>query len=251
MAKQCLFCDNEANSKEHLWSDWILQRLGTQPTRIKMGKAPAKHMDHSVVEVRCVCRVRCNAGWMSALESENIPIIGRLMENAATSLDATQQTSLALWTVMKAMVLDAVNDKNRGRFFTRKECESLRLERKIPDKTTIQIGAYTRKGYMADGTIVWLDFPNAPKAAKASVSTFVIGHLAVQVVTVHHEPQHENDPIRTVAIGNGELDKLLLQIWPAGTLAVAWPPQATFTDSGSSSIHTLQNRWRLGKDATI
>ena len=50
-------------------------------------------------------------------------------------------------------------------------------------KTVIQIGAYVRKGYKADGTIVWLDFPNASKAAKASVSTFVIGHLAIQVVT--------------------------------------------------------------------
>ena len=181
----------------------------------------------------------------------NIPIIGRLMENTATSLDSTQQTSLALWTVMKAMVLDAVNAKNRGHFFTRNECEALPLQRKIPDKTVVQIGTYVRSGYSADGTIVWLDFPNAPKAAKASVSTFVIGHLVIQVVTVHHEPEHENDPVGTVAIGDGEWDKLLLRIWPAGTLPVAWPPQATFANSGSSSILTLQNRWRLGKDATI
>ena len=106
MAKQCLFCENEANSKEHLWSNWILQRLGTQPMRVKMGKAPAKNVAHSVVQVRCVC-VQCNSKWMSALESENIPIIGRLTENTVTPLDAAQQTSLALWTVMKAMVLDA------------------------------------------------------------------------------------------------------------------------------------------------
>jgi hypothetical protein len=250
MAKQCLFCANEANSKEHLWSDWILQRLGTQPTRIKMGKAPATTMDHSVVEVRCVC-IPCNGKWMSALESENIPIIGRLMENTATPLDTAQQTSLALWAVMKAMVLDAVNAKNRGHFFTRDECEELRLQRRIPDKTVVQIGAYVRKGYSADGTIVWLDFPSAPKAAKASVSTFVIGHLVIQVVTVHHEPQHENDPVGGVAIGDGEWDKLLLRIWPAGTQPVTWPPQATFANSGSSSILTLQSRWRMGKDATV
>ena len=251
MAKQCSFCANEANSKEHLWSDWILQRLGTQPTRIKMGKAPATAMDHSVVEVRCVCRVLCNAGWMSALEVENIPIIGRLMENTSTPLDTKQQTSLALWAVMKAMVLDAVNAKKRGHFFTRNECETLRLQRKIPDKTVVQIGAYIRKGYSADGTIVWLDFPNAPKAAKASVSTFVIGHLVIQAVTVHHEPEHENDPVGTVAIGDGEWDKLLLRIWPVGAQPVTWPPHATFDNSGPRSIATLQNRWRMGKDATV
>lgn len=188
---------------------------------------------------------------MSALESENIPIIGCLMENTATSLDTAQQTSLALWAVMKAMVLDAVNAKTRGSFFTRGECEALHLHRKIPDKTVVQIGAYVRKSYKADGTIVWLDFTNAPKAAKASVSTFVIGHLVIQSVTVHHEPEHENDPVGTVAIGDGEWDKLLLRIWPAGTLPVAWPPQATFANSGSSSIDTLHKRWKLGKDATI
>jgi hypothetical protein len=188
---------------------------------------------------------------MSALESENIPIIGRLMENTATPLDAAHQTSLALWAVMKAMVLDAVNAKNRGHFFTQNECEALRLHRRIPGKTVVQIGAYVRKGYSADGTIVWLDFPNAPKAAKASVSTFVIGHLVIQVVTVHHEPEHENARVGTVAIGDGEWDKLLLPIWPVGTGPATWPPQATFGNSGPSSIATLQNRWRMGKDATV
>ena len=188
---------------------------------------------------------------MSALESENIAVIGRLMENTATPLDAAQQTSLALWAMMKAMVLDAVNAKKRGHFFTRNECEALHLHRRIPAQTGVEIGAYVRKGYSADGTIVWLDFPNAPKAAKVSVTTFVIGHLVIQVVTVHHEPQHENDPVGGVAIGDGEWDKLLLRIWPAGTQPVAWPPQMTFSNSGPSSIATLQNRWRIGKDATI
>lgn len=153
--------------------------------------------------------------------------------------------------VMKTMVLDGVNAKNRGHFFTRSECETLRLQRRIPDKTVVEIGVYVRSGYSADGTIVSFDFPNAPKAAKASVSTFVIGHLVIQVVTVHHEPEHENASIGRVAIGDGEWDKLLLRIWPVATQPVTWPPQATFENSGSRSIATLQNRWRMGKDATV
>jgi hypothetical protein len=186
---------------------------------------------------------------MSALEAENIPIIGRLMENTATPLDAAQQTSLALWAVMKAMVLDAVNAKNRGHFLN--ECEALRLHRRIPDQTGVEIGAYVRKGYSADGTIVWLDFPNAPKAAKVNVSTFVIGHLVIQGVTAHPEPQHENSRVGSIGIRDGEWDKLLIPIWPSGTRPVTWPLQMTFSNSGPSSIATLQNRWRLGKDATV
>jgi hypothetical protein len=188
---------------------------------------------------------------MSALESENIPIIGRLMENIATPLDAVQQTSLALWAVMKAMVLDAVNAKNRGHFFARKECEALRLHRRIPNQTGVEIGTYVRKGYSADGTIVWLDFPNAPKAAKVSVSTFVIGHLVIQAVTAHPEPEHENTRVGTIGIRDGDWNKLLFPIWPIGTRPKIWPPQATFSNSGPSSIATLQNRWRIGKDATV
>jgi len=186
---------------------------------------------------------------MSALEAENIPIIGRLMENTATPLDAAQQTSLALWAVMKAMVLDAVNAKKRGHFFTRNECEALRLHRRIPDQTGVEIGAYVRKGYSADWTIVWLDFPSVPKAAKVSVSTFVIGHLVFQGVTAH--PEHENSRVGSIGIRDGEWDKLLIPIWPSPTRSVTWPPQMAFTNSGPSSIATLQNRWRMGKDATV
>src|SRR5260370_19429528 len=93
MAKQCLFCDNQANSKEHLWSDWILQRLGTQPTRIKMGKAPATTMDHSVVEVRCVCSIPCNGGWVGLGEAVEIPVNSGLVESNAVPLGPPPQTT--------------------------------------------------------------------------------------------------------------------------------------------------------------
>ena len=43
----------------------------------------------------------------------------------------------------------------------------------------------------------------------------------------------------------------VLPIWPVGAQPATWPPQAAFEDSGLRSIATLQNRWRLGKDATV
>jgi hypothetical protein len=63
--------------------------------------------------------------------------------------------------------------------------------------------------------------------------------------------EHENAPVQGVTIRDGEWDKLLLPIWPVGTRPVTCPPPATFNNSGPSSIATLQNRWRMGKDATI
>ncbi len=247
MAKQCVFCDREANSKEHLWPDWILERLGKdQPTRRKIGKAIPKIVPNSVLEIRCVC-ISCNNGWMSALEKENIPLIGSLMQDIAAPLDESQQTLLSIWALKTAMVLDSVNAKERGHYYTRAECEALRLNRTIPDHTNVWIGAYSREGYSADGTILSLDLPSAPKAAKASLSTFVVGHLPIQVITIRPEPQHNNTRIEEVKIRPGQWDKLLLSIWPVEKRSIMWPPPLTFNNSGPQSIATLFARWRLGK----
>ena len=56
----------------------------------------------------------------------------------------------------------------------------------MPDQTYVWIAAYESRGYSADGTIVSLDFPDT-KTAKANVSTFVVGHLAIQVIAIHYD----------------------------------------------------------------
>jgi hypothetical protein len=65
-------------------------------------------MGHSVVEVRSV-GIPYYGGWMSALESENIAIIGRLIQNTPVPLDAHNKHP-SRWAVMKAVLSDAVNN---------------------------------------------------------------------------------------------------------------------------------------------
>jgi hypothetical protein len=187
---------------------------------------------------------------MSALESENIPLIGSVMQDLATPFDADQQNSLSVWALKTAMVLDSVNAKERGRFYSEDECRSLREKRTIPEQTYVWIGAYVREGYSADGTILSLDFPGKPKGAKASVSTFVVGHLAIQVFTIHPEPQHKDLRVDHIQMRVGEWDKLLVRVWPIETKPVSWPPPLTFTNSGKYSNASLFARWRIGKNAT-
>ena len=196
-----------------------------------------------------VCET-CNNGWMSTLEAENIPLIGSLMQDIAAPLDESQQTLLSVWALKTAMVLDSVQVKQRGgHFFTREECKAIRLNRTIPDQTYVWIAAYSRKGFSVDGTILTLDFPTAPKAAKASVSTIIVGHLPIQVITIRPEPQHKNTRIEDVTIRPGQWDKFLLSIWPVEKRSIMWPPPLTFNNSGPRSIGTLFARWRLGKQA--
>jgi hypothetical protein len=113
------------------------------------------------------------------------------------------------------------------------------------------MGAYSESGYSADGTILSLDLRGTRKAATASVSTFIVGHFAVQVLTIHPGPSHKNVIIEAVNIRVGDWNNLLIQLWPQQAKSVSWPPPSIFTKTGVHSIGTLHARWRLGKDATV
>src|SRR5216683_917070 len=68
MPKQCLFCDNVADTKEHLWSDWILQGLKrVHPIRQVIQKSEPREF-YGDVRIKCACST-CNHGWMTDLEN--------------------------------------------------------------------------------------------------------------------------------------------------------------------------------------
>src|SRR5437867_1030127 len=101
-------------------------------------------------------------------------------------LDTSQQVLLATWAVKTAMVLDSTNTRERSAFYTEAECEQLRLTSTIPAHTRVWIGRSALNGLHADGTDVGLNGPDgATKIATGNASTFIVGHLALQVFTVH------------------------------------------------------------------
>lgn len=134
---QCLFCQKQAGSREHLWAAWIHQRIRRrQPVRIDFGDRSVRMSNDPEIKVKTVCGT-CNNGWMSNLEQACIPLIGSLMQDLAAPLDPAQQTLLSTWAVKTAMVLDSTNTRNRKLFYERTECENLRLTSTIPDRTTV------------------------------------------------------------------------------------------------------------------
>jgi len=244
VVRQCLFCSNNANSKEHAWPNWILRMRKDKnwgPIRRTVEGLPVKITASAEVKIKAVCQP-CNNGWMSGLETENKSLIGGLLNDLSLPLDTSQQTSLARWTLKTAMVLDAVT-KERNRFYTRTECENLHLNSVIPDRTTIWVGRYYRSHLSLDGTEVWIDLPGTPKVAQVCVTTIVVGHLAIQSVTVHVLPEHKDKEIKgPISMVPGTL----LEIWLASTRPVNWPPSVSFTDNGPTSIGWLFARWRTG-----
>lgn len=122
MARQCLFCPNSVNSKEHVFSNWIIKDLKhAEAIKATIGKKPPFYLAKPEIKVGVVCK-SCNNSWMSDLETDNKVAIQAMINDDACSLTTKDQMQLSRWSVMKAMVVDAINAK--GPFFTTARRES-------------------------------------------------------------------------------------------------------------------------------
>src|ERR1700733_7033605 len=127
---------------------------------------------------------------MSSLESQNIPIVGSLMQDVSIPLDSSQQRLVALWAVKTAMVVESVTRGTRDLAYTRTECERLRSASAIPERTSVWIGRYFGSQLGINGTDFWIDISEkVRRIGHGWVTTIVVGHLAIQVVTIHMLPE--------------------------------------------------------------
>src|SRR5580658_1325364 len=134
--RQCIFCNNQAKTKEHLWPAWTLEnRPKKVPFKQTRGKGPATYFCGEV-EAKCVCE-QCNTGWMSALEERIKPILGPLMADFSIPIDVTQQRCISVWSVKMAMVWEAMKPASQPRFYRQEDCKNLRLNSVIPAHTGI------------------------------------------------------------------------------------------------------------------
>ena len=241
-AQTCLFCDRQPGSREHLWAAWIHERLPKrEPIRITFANRPIAISKNPEIKVKTGCRV-CNNGWMSDLEAACIPVIGNLMQDISLQLDTSQQSLLLTWAVKTAMVLDSTNTRERTAFYTRSECEQLRLTSAIPAHTRVWIGRSALNGLHADGTDVWIMARGGTsRIAIGNTSTFIVGHLALQVFAVHPLPEQKDkyaeSVFNDVPPRPGPWSALLIQIWPGNGRIVTWPPPQTFTGTGTALPH--------------
>jgi hypothetical protein len=154
MPKQCLFCDNVADTKEHLWSDRILQGLKrVHPIRQVIQKSDPSEF-YGDVRIKCVCST-CNHGWMSDLENCVRASVGATVHDISVTLDVETQSAISRWITKTAMVLEAAIPAEK-RFYSRDGCRQLRLGT-IPERSMIWLDRMSEVGAFATGTRVWLN----------------------------------------------------------------------------------------------
>lgn len=244
MPTQCIFCDNNSGSKEHLWPKWIHERKDFGPLNFKLGGSEKKVLPDPEITVKTVCGF-CNNGWMSDLEAENIPTIGSMLQDVAIPLDGAQQKSVAAWTVKTAMVSDSMKGRAApNQFYSRDERVKVRISHEIPLRTLIWIARMDGMHLGNFGTDFALFSPQEDRIGMGSVTTIMAGHFVTQAVSVHVEK--ENIEIPELGCKMGSWNDSLVQIWPIQKPTVQWPPKVSFTNGGPQGLACLMDRWRMG-----
>jgi hypothetical protein len=246
VSRLCLFCENSADSAEHIWSDWILRDLRpTQPIRVRIGKRLDVEVDNPEIKVRCVCR-KCNNEWMSDLEDQNKAQISAMMHGRGIVLEPMQQKLFARWAVLKAMIIES-SDRQRTLFYDGFERKSLKPPSfAMPVRTHVWVGRFVGTGFHAGGTYIFASMENIPNAVRGCVTTIVVGHLAIQVLTTHVVPKFATR-VFNINILPGRWEENLLPLWPVFGY-VKWPPPISFDRRGPGSIGALVHRFKTGEN---
>lgn len=249
--KNCIFCGHPDISKEHIWSKWTYKYVPTVPgaynvqtTILSARHDPkvtavntTKQRQGSVntIKIKAVCRIHCNNGWMSVLETSVKPILIPLLSGEPAVLGQQSQRTLATWAAMKAMICES-NDLDD--VATTQE-ERLRLMQSLtpPDTWKIWIGqvggrqwrsAFTRHavtlGEVIDGKP---QAPNGNFAKNTQSMTLGIGGLLIHIVA-------STLPIFGFNMPN-QIGRHLRVIWPYEG-GIFWPTGSILSERDADFI---------------
>src|SRR5712692_317276 len=246
--RQCIFCREPANSREHLWPEWTLNILKPKGIRGQLGANEIR--TQSALKVRTVCAT-CNGGWMSNLETAIKPILEPLMRDKSTNLDASQQEAIAAWSLKTAMVLDSTTRSVRRLFYTQNEREELKTSRTISFSTMVWLGRYIGQRVIGANSLdTSYKLPDSA-VCQGRITTLHLGCLLTQVMTVHVAPRRAKEIIG-INPSEGAWEHFLITVWPTSGCSVYWPPVLAFDDSKTiTDISTLSERWQLGSEQPI
>jgi len=199
------------------------------------------------ITVKSVCG-QCNNGWMSDLETVNIPIIGSMFNDLSITLNHDMQRKVAEWTVKTAMVLDSTRPKAAGaRFYRKSDCAAMRESLTMPQHTRVWIGRSDEKHVLALGTdYQYLQANTREVHGKSTITTIVVGHFVAQSITQRKMPAFDHLDMPVLQPKPGNWNPYLLPIWPSERVVI-WPPERSFTNGGPEGIAYLMDRWRTGE----
>jgi hypothetical protein len=192
------------------------------------------------LQVRFVC-ARCNNGWMSQLENRVKPLVEVLFDEESVTLDSSDQTALAAWSVKNAMVFEALGP-DQPWFFVESERKALREALQPAPRTSVWIAKCVGHGgvFCSARDLSGVSGASVDQV-KVYVTTMGFGPLAIQVLNGKLPDAVAPSATVTADLRPGPWNRVLLRIWPAQRESVVWP--ASVGLSGEVGLETLSKRW--------
>jgi hypothetical protein len=257
----CVFCGSTVSkTDEHVYAKWMRRGLQAEaPTTVTVGRENRfirTDAGTTVVLHQGVC-LKCNTGWMSALERRVQPLLLPAMTGQRMAWMPESQRDIAVWSVQKALLSSlAMRELGFSSFAPASTIHWLyehRGEGLPPPGTQVWLAAVEAHLGTSDaltGSITTGWAPPSPREPRFYFVTFSAGCLAIQVAgpvrgrekvpAGGQKPGTSTWPLTgedVDALGSAVVrflrtDSLLttvVSIWPARTEPVMWPPGRVLT----------------------
>jgi hypothetical protein len=229
--RQCAFCNSDASSGEHLWSDWIgrlftssgynFRHVNTDGNLSQRWQAPSLS-----TKAKVICR-ECNNTWMSTIESDAKSALAEMIRLAApVSLLASGINALSAYAFKCAVIANHMSPASDGNlFFSPYDRRRFRESRQIPDGVQMWIAAFS--GVHATSGIFKSSYMTAKEPCKDIeffTFTFGAGYLVFQVLASRWTNVHHGYKLLPHVEPDGYWNTAATQFWPRDGFPLQWPP---------------------------
>ena len=246
----CLYCPNRANSKEHLFPDWLNEVLGyVHPTLLFLGKTRGWRSDKPAThKLRVVCET-CNNGWMSDIEDAAKPILTPLVLGQPSHLDVNQQQVVATWAFSRAIIGEQLSPDLKG--IPADHRQWLFEHHEPPPQVRVFAAAtdglwwlpgegqgrgnvhFSGKKMLSNKDQTHISPSLVAGALVGYAATILVRHLALQVVANILDGGALAYP--------ADLAPFLTEVWPTTTIPMTWPPATVMS---RQEVEHLIDAWR-------
>jgi hypothetical protein len=246
--KKCAFCTRVADSREHIFSEWMIKMLPRNQQflfreRLKNGELKTYKGKKVKLKAKVVCG-HCNNNWMSELENSHAKpaMQSLLMGNSSALLHTKEIVALAIYA-FKTTVLANHKDLKATPFFTSSQRFKFRSTLRIPEGVQIWI-ACRKSSYTTNGrwTSKFGKF-NRKTADTFSyyVCTWNFQNIILQTVAGKWDEKRRRNTIPFPGLAQPIFWKdASIPLWPADGNHIEWPPPLYI---GDNMFDAFCDRW--------
>jgi hypothetical protein len=157
---------------------------------------------------------------MSNLETQAKPFLQPMLEGRSVGLDIAAQTTITLWGMKIAMVLESIDAASR--VFSDHERSQLRALSIIPNRTSAWLATTVQSTFIMSTRTD--HHAGQPLESSAYATTLVFGHVCIQFFTLRANPPVPEGTSVEVDVRRGPWKDATVQVWTPQPNVAYWPP---------------------------